>query len=124
MISALRTHPDGFDMKRGWLRHIPSGHMFDFDEKGRVSISARCDCAFLSVSEAQGRELHSAFQDWHVAYWRPLEINREFASHFRRPKSWAGAFRIFMARLGRRLSWPVSAARPSEAGRVLRGVGD
>ncbi|HEY2035979.1 MAG TPA: hypothetical protein VGG96_03120 [Steroidobacteraceae bacterium] len=38
----------------------------------------------LAVRPEQEREFASGFREWQNAYWRPLEINREFASHFGR----------------------------------------
>jgi hypothetical protein len=86
MIHALRASPDQFEFSSGSLHHIPSRHRFQFDE-GRVRVDAHCDCAFLAVEHRQETALCEAFQEWHVNYWRPVEINREFASHFTRP-SW------------------------------------
>jgi hypothetical protein len=41
----------------------------------------------LSVRPEQEREFATGYREWQTAYWRPLEINREFASHFgRRPR--------------------------------------
>jgi hypothetical protein len=53
MIVALRTNPNDFEMKRGWLHHFPSHHAFKFDAKGNVRIHAACDCAMLSVRTEQ-----------------------------------------------------------------------
>jgi hypothetical protein len=55
------------------------------------------------VRHEQEKELHEAFQQWHVAYWRPLEINKEFASHFRRPSALQRLYRRLMSRLRRAL---------------------
>jgi hypothetical protein len=86
MIVSLRTTPDEFDWHRGSLRHNPSGHDFQFDPQGNVRIAARCDCSLLAVRQEQGQELWHAFNAWQASYWRPLQINKEFASHFR-PRS-------------------------------------
>jgi len=103
MMTALRTTPEEFELKSGWLQHSPSRHSFKFDPQGRVQMRAECDCAFLSVRREQEQDLFKTFQDWQATYWRPLEINRQFASHFR-PRS---AFRRFLidvtARLHNRL---------------------
>src|SRR5579863_8549056 len=93
MIVALRTDPSDFEMKRGWLHHFPSRHAFKFDSEGSVRVHAACNCAMLSVRPEQTRELRDTFQQWHSSYWRPVEINREFASHFRRPNLLRRAFR-------------------------------
>src|SRR5256884_4854761 len=92
MIVALRTSPSDFELKRGWLRHFPSRHEFKFDSEGNVRLHARCDCAMLAVRREQGLELWQTFQQWHVSYWRPLDINKEFASHFPKPHPLTRAF--------------------------------
>jgi hypothetical protein len=101
MISSLRSAPDEFEVIRGALHHFPSRHKFWFDPEGHVTVDALCDCAMLAVLQEQ--ELHHAFQQWHVAYWRPLEINKEFASHFRRPNALQRVYRKLMSRLRRAL---------------------
>ena len=85
MISALQFQPTDFEFSRGWLTHVPSRHRFEFDNKGRVTIDARCDCSGQSIRREQNDQLFRAFSAWKQSYWRPLEINREFASHFKRP---------------------------------------
>jgi hypothetical protein len=92
MMTALRTMPEEFEFRSGWLQHIPSRHSFKFDPEGRVQMRAECSCAFLAVRREQEQELFRTFQEWQSNYWRPLEINRQFASHFR-PRS---AFRRFL----------------------------
>ncbi|MBV8474194.1 MAG: hypothetical protein JO107_16380 [Hyphomicrobiales bacterium] len=87
MITALRTQASDFELSRGWLKHAPSRHRFKFDRYGNVSIDAHCDCASLSVAPEQSRELWQEFQVWREVYWRPVEINREFASHFKEPNA-------------------------------------
>jgi hypothetical protein len=79
-ITALRDRPMDFGVDRGWLAHYPSRHSFKFE--GNVTLHARCDCAHLSIRPEQGQELWMAFQDSGTNYWRPIEINREFAAHF------------------------------------------
>lgn len=87
MITALRTSPEEFEIAQGdWLCHTPSAHNFQLDGEGNVKIAARCDCSLMDVSRKQGAELWQAFQQWQVSYWTPLQINKEFASHFR-PRS-------------------------------------
>jgi hypothetical protein len=56
----------------------------------------------LAVRHAQGRELSESFQLWHASYWRPLEINKEFASHFRQPNAVTRLFRKLVAMIRRR----------------------
>jgi hypothetical protein len=99
MITALRTQASDFELSRGWLKHAPSRHRFKFDKYGNVTIDARCDCAMLSVAPEQGQELWQEFQVWRDVYWRPVEINREFASHFRAPN----AFQRILRRI--HLAW-------------------
>jgi hypothetical protein len=99
MISALRFQPSDFEYAHGWLSHVPSRHRFQFDRKGRVTIDALCGCATLSVNPEQVDELHSMFNTWRQNYWQPLEINREFASHFAEPNAWVRLFRDI------RMSW-------------------
>jgi hypothetical protein len=84
MMTSLRTMPEDFEIKDGWLHHIPSRHDFKFDPDGNVALRAQCDCAQLAVRTEQGRELAAAYHQWDTHYWRPLMINREFASHFQR----------------------------------------
>jgi hypothetical protein len=93
MISALRFQPSDFEYAHGWLNHVPSRHRFQFDRKGRVTIDAFCGCASLSVNPEQADELHSTFTTWRQNYWQPVEINREFASHFAEPNAWVRLFR-------------------------------
>ncbi len=84
MISALRESPSDFDMSRGRLRHMPSGHRVVFDPfGGSARIDADCDCATLRISREQSQELLTAFRQWKQDYWRTVEINRDFAEHFR-----------------------------------------
>lgn len=82
MVIALRTTPEEFELHGRWLHHSPSRHDFTFDKEGHVRISARCNCAMLMVRSDQEKQLFDTFQQWRTEYWRPLEINREFASHF------------------------------------------
>jgi len=93
MILALQFQPADFEYKGGQLRHVPSRHEFLFDRSGRVTIDALCGCAGRSISREQGEQLFNAFKSWKEFYWRPLEIDREFASHFRRPNRWVRLYR-------------------------------
>ena len=56
-------------------------------------VDAHCNCAVLPVKPAQAAELNSMFKTWRQAYWQPLEITREFASHFAEPNAWVRLFR-------------------------------
>jgi hypothetical protein len=87
MTAALRTTPDEFEMDHGWLHHIPSRHRLSFGPEGRVQLRAECDCSLLAVKPEQERALATAFEEWRLSYWRPVEINREFSAHFRRPSA-------------------------------------
>jgi hypothetical protein len=43
---------------------------------------------------------------WRAIYWRPIEINREFARHFAPRSRWRQALIAMTGRLHRRLSRP------------------
>jgi hypothetical protein len=84
MIGALRESPSDFDLSDGRLRHMPSGHRLVFDPfGGNARIDAFCACTTLQISRPQSQELQMAFRQWKQDYWRAVEINREFAGHFR-----------------------------------------
>jgi hypothetical protein len=102
MISALRTMPEDFEIREGWLHHVPSQHSFMFDREGQVRIRAECNCSHLAVKHEQSRELFGSYNEWQTSYWQPLLINREFASHFRRSRARSMAI-AFVAWLHRRL---------------------
>jgi len=85
MIHALQSNPDHFEFSAGSLHHIPSRHRFQFDRRGLTGIDAACGCVSLEVSREQEAVLFEAFNDWKLNYWRPMQINREFASHFELP---------------------------------------
>jgi hypothetical protein len=101
LMASLRTRPEEFDFHGEWLRHVPSHHNFKFEPGGRVQIRAECNCAFLAIHPQQERQLGNAFENWHTNYWRPLEINREFASHFRPRSGWRRALLAVTTRLNR-----------------------
>jgi hypothetical protein len=84
MMTALRTMPEEFEIKEGWLHHFPSRHSFRFDPEGQVQIRAECNCSYLAVETRQSRALFDGYKEWQSNYWQPLLINREFASHFYR----------------------------------------
>ncbi len=115
MIAALRDRPADFEVDRGWLVHFPSQHCFMFDRVGNVAMRARCECAHLSVRIEQGQELWTAYREWHTSYWRPIEINREFAAHFRRPNVLQRAFRRILAKARRILLDPTLDQGPASA---------
>ena len=119
MILALQFQPTDFEYKHGQLRHVPSCHEFLFDRSGRVTIDALCGCAGRSISSEQAEQLFTAFKAWKEFYWRPLEIDGEFASHFHPPNAWVRLFRdmrMAWLRFARRAD-PVSL--PAEATRVV-----
>lgn len=115
LMASLRASPEEFDLRGEWLRHIPSRHHFRFEPSGRVQIRAECNCAFLAVHPQQERQLARCFESWHANYWRPLEINREFASHFRPRSVLRRALIRLTARLNRWLTGE-TADYPAEAG--------
>ncbi|HWF99159.1 MAG TPA: hypothetical protein VN691_08210 [Steroidobacteraceae bacterium] len=87
LITALRNTPEEFELSGGWLCHVRSWHSFRVGPEDHVEIRAACNCVLLSVRPEQEREFAGCYREWQNAYWRPLEINREFASHFgRRPR--------------------------------------
>jgi hypothetical protein len=101
LMASLRTRPEEFDFRGDWLRHVPSRHSFKFETGGRVQIRAECNCAFLAIHPHQERQLTDSFETWHANYWRPLEINREFASHFRPRPAWRRVLIALTTRLNR-----------------------
>ncbi|HZS63412.1 MAG TPA: hypothetical protein VFA53_02785 [Xanthobacteraceae bacterium] len=86
MMVALRTTPEEFEFSHGWLHHTPSRHSFSFNPEGRVQLRADCNCSLLAIKSDQEEALAACYNEWQANYWRPLQINREFASHFR-PRS-------------------------------------
>ncbi len=84
-ITALRSRPEEFELRDNALHHFGSRHSFRFLAHDEVRIEAFCDCSHLRATPRQGRELHEAFQQWQTSYWRPLQINCEFADHFAPP---------------------------------------
>jgi hypothetical protein len=84
-ITALRSRPAEFELRDNALHHFGSRHSFRFLKPDEVRIEAFCDCSQLRASPRQSRELHDAFQHWQASYWRPLQINCEFADHFAPP---------------------------------------
>ena len=101
-ITAIRSRPEEFEFSHDGLHHLPSRHRFRFISEGDVRIDAACDCSTLQASPEQAKAFHAAYREWHLSYWRPLEINREFASHFDSPPLWR---RLAVKLLRRLLSW-------------------
>jgi hypothetical protein len=100
-ITALRARPEEFEFANDTLHHPRSRHRFRFDSQGDVQIDALCDCSLLRARPEQAKAFHTAYREWHASYWRPLAINREFASHFGPPPLWR---RLAMWLLNRLLS--------------------
>ena len=82
MIEALKYQPSDFEFSGGWLVHVPSRHRFSFDRRGQLTIDAHCGCAMLRARREQQGDLKFAFDQWRENYWRIVETDREFASHF------------------------------------------
>jgi hypothetical protein len=120
MIAALRETPDEFELSGSWLNHIRSRHSFRFGPDDDVEISATCDCALLAVSSEQKRELAVAYRQWESDYWRPLQINREFASHFGPRPVWRQMLIALTGRLHRWLLTSRPYSTPAES--VLRST--
>jgi hypothetical protein len=119
-ITALRDRPMDFGVDRGWVTHFPSRHSFMFDLRGNLILHARCDCALLSIRPEQAKELGTAFLDWRTSYWRPIEINRKFAAHFRRPN----ILQRVLRRVLMKLRWvpldPTSISSPRARLRIVQ----
>ena len=109
-ITAIRSRPEEFEFSNDTLHHPRSRHRFRFVSEDDMQIHADCDCSFLRASKEQTRVFHAAYRDWYASYWRPLQINREFASHFAPPPAWR---RLAIWLLRRLLSWPEPARSPS-----------
>ena len=103
VIAALRTTPNAFEFTGGALHHIPSRHLFYFEPNGGVRLAAECNCSYLTLKDEQQPALTEAFSQWRVNYWRPLEINRQFAEHFNPPSGWRRVLLRLTERLQRAL---------------------
>ena len=103
VIASLRTSPNAFEFVGGALHHIPSRHYFYFEGNGHVRLAAECSCSYLTVRDEQQAALTEAFSEWRVNYWRPLEINRQFAEHFNPPSGWRRVLLGLTERLQRAL---------------------
>lgn len=114
-ITALRSRPEEFEFSDNTLHHLSSRHRFRFLADDDVRIEAACDCSLLRASPEQSRAFHTAYCEWQATYWRPFEINREFASHFAPP----GPVRRLAIWLLRRLLTWTPAARPARAPAVV-----
>jgi hypothetical protein len=101
-ITAIRSRPEEFEFSFDMLHHRPSRHHFRFITEDEVRIDAACDCSLLRATPEQTRKFHAAFCEWRASYWRGVEINREFASHFETPL-WR---RCAIWLLQRLIAWP------------------
>lgn len=106
MITALRTAPDEFELVEGWLNHTRSSHSVRFDGNDDAELRAACNCTLLAIRSEQRRELTQCFREWEDSYWRPLQINREFASHFLRKVGLRQMMTVLTGRLHRWLLRP------------------
>src|SRR5712672_2744823 len=105
LITAIRSRPEEFEFSNDTLHHVRSRHRFRFLSDDDMEIDAACDCSLLRASKEQTRVFRAAYREWHASYWRPLEINREFASHFE-PALWR---RVAIWLLRRLLTMPRAA---------------
>jgi hypothetical protein len=108
-IAAIRSRPEEFEFSNDALHHLGSRHRFHFLGDDDVRIDAACDCSLLRARPEQAKAFHAAYNDWQASYWRPLQINREFASHFEPLPPW----RRVAIRLLRWLLTAPRAPRPS-----------
>lgn len=121
LITALHRSPQDFELSGNWLQHIRSRHSFRVTGSNRVELSASCDCALLAVNPEQEPEFAARFREWRTTYWRAIEINRDFASHFApRPRvlQWmvdaSGKLHRWLMRQGRgRPALSIVSARPT-----------
>ena len=119
MISALRRAPDEFELSGGWLTHIGSWHSFRFGPSGQVEIRAACNCSLLAVNPDQLPALAKCFHEWESNYWGPLEINREFASHFNQR---SGLRRVLIALTGQLYRWLLRPRRSHHKAATLAQI--
>ncbi len=120
MIIALRTTPDEFELADGLLNHTRSSHCFRFDLNDGVELRAACNCTLLAIRPEQRRELTMCFREWESSYWRPLQINREFASHFSRKH---GLRQMLIVLTGRLHHWLLRPQRVRGAAGALIQTG-
>ena len=112
MMTALTKTPDRFELSGGWLTHIGSWHSFRFGPGDQVEIRAACNCSLLAIRPDQLPALSRCFHDWESTYWGPLQINREFASHFTEQP---GLRRMLIAITGRLHNWLLRHPRASQS---------
>lgn len=120
MMVALRTTPEEFELSHGWLHHTPSRHSFKFSPGGGIQLRAECNCSLLAIKSEQEEALTACYYEWQANYWRPLQINREFASHFRQRSPFRQLLIDLTARVHRWLlrqghaSHPAGVMHPAE----------
>jgi hypothetical protein len=119
-ITALRSRPEEFEFSNNTLHHLNSRHRFRFVSEDDVRIEAACNCATLRASPEQSRAFYTAYSEWHASYWRPFEINREFASHFEPPALWRRAAIWLLRRL---IAWQPARPRAVQADLPLQSIG-
>ena len=120
MITALRTTPDEFELVEGSLNHTRSSHSVRFDGNDDVELLAACNCTLLAIRSEQRQELAKCFREWESSYWRPLQINREFASHFLRKP---GLRRMMIVLTGRLHHWLLRPQRRRGAAEAVVQTG-
>ena len=120
MITTLRTTPDEFELVDGWLNHTRSSHGMRFDADDDVELRAACNCTLLAIRPEQRPELAKCFREWESSYWRPLQINREFASHFLRKP---GLRQMMIVLTGRLHQWLLRPQRHRGAARAVVQTG-
>jgi hypothetical protein len=98
-ITALRSRPEEFEFSNGTLHHLPSRHRFRFESDDDVRIEAMCDCSLLRAKPEQAKAFTEAHREWQASYWRPFQINREFAAHYEAPPLWRRAAIWLLQRL-------------------------
>jgi hypothetical protein len=117
VITALRTTPEEFELVGNWLNHARSAHSFRFGTNDEVELRAVCDCTLLAMWPEQMRELAKGFREWERDYWRPLQINREFASHFASDRSLR---HLLIVLTGRLHQWLLRPPRVRGHGALMR----
>jgi hypothetical protein len=120
LITALRTSPDHFELVDGWLNHSRSAHSFRFGPNDEVELRATCDCTLLAMWPEQTQKLSESFREWERDYWRPLLINREFASHFAPPGGLRHWLIVLTSRLHQWLLRPPRARHGHAHGALMR----
>src|ERR1700716_4119716 len=87
-ISATRSRPEQIEFSNNILHHPEQWAQVPLRQRRRLALDAACDCSRLRALPEQARAFHTADREWRASYWQPLQINREFASHFAPPALW------------------------------------